>query len=68
MCLCLRLCLQDHLGLPGKGGGGKEQESASAMPPSPPKNLSTFPAGAKFHPLDLENEGQSLLLATWWGG
>lgn len=29
---------------------------------------STFPAGAKFHSLDLENEGQSLLLATRWGG
>lgn len=32
------------------------------------QNLSTFPAGAKFHPLDLENEGQCHLLATQWGG
>ena len=32
------------------------------------QNLSAFPAGAEFHPLGLENEGQSLLPATWWGG
>lgn len=34
---CACLCLQEHMCVPGKGGGGTEQEPVSTVPPSPPK-------------------------------
>lgn len=33
LCLCLCLCLREHTCVPGKGGGGTEQELASTVPP-----------------------------------
>lgn len=64
---CVYTCVHTRV----RGQGGRRGRRARTCPrgaavTSP--NLSALPAGAEFHPLDPEKEGQSLLRATRWGG